>query len=155
MIYKTITEGVFNSKLLYILFNYLANIGFKHKRENLIYFAFVLLKKILRCCPMYYLFEALEKIKPSICLKFYKQSYKKNKTKIKAIPYPLIISQQYKKSLYWFFKSIQKKTDKSFTLKIVYELYKINLYNLSDAILKKYEYYKYATLFKTSSRFKW
>ena len=101
------------------------------------------------------LFEALEKIKPSISLKFYKQSYKKNKTKIKAIPYPLMISQQYKKSLYWFFKSIQKKTDKSFTLKIVSELYKINLYNLSDAILKKYEYYKYATLFKTSSRFKW
>ena len=48
MIFKTITEGVFNSKLLYILFNYLGTIGFKHKRENLIYLAFVLLKKTLK-----------------------------------------------------------------------------------------------------------
>jgi hypothetical protein len=60
-----------------------------------------LLKSKLNCCPIFFLFEALEKIKPIVGLKIYKKKHKKKKMiKTTAIPFFLTISLQYKKAIF-------------------------------------------------------
>jgi hypothetical protein len=60
-----------------------------------------LLKNKLNCSPIFFLFEALEKIKPIIGLKLYKKKQKKKKMmKITAIPFFLTLALQYKKAIF-------------------------------------------------------
>jgi hypothetical protein len=63
--------------------------------------SFYFLKKKLNCCPVYFFFEALEKIKPFISLKLYKKKHKKKKVvKIIAIPFFATLPLQYKKAIF-------------------------------------------------------
>jgi ribosomal protein S7 len=110
------------------------------------------LKNKLNCCPIFFLFEALEKIKPIIGLKFYK---KKGGIKITAIPYFLTLALQYKKAIFWLYKSIQLRFEKKLISKVSNELYAINILNIGESLKKKRECYKYAIMFKTVKRFKW
>jgi ribosomal protein S7 len=110
----------------------------------------------LNCCPIFFFFEVLEKIKPSIGLKFYKKKHKKKKfTKVTATPLFLTLSAQYRKAIYWLSKSIKVRHEKKLILKIVNELYGINFLNVGESLKKKTEYYKFGVMFKVTKRFKW
>lgn len=110
-----------------------------------------MLKSKLNCCPIFFFFEALEKIKPIIGLKFYKQ---KKRIKITVIPYFLTLASQYKKAIFWISKAIKLRFEKKLISKISNELYAINVLNLGESLKKKKECYKYAIMFKTVKRFK-
>lgn len=156
MIRNFYIEGTFRSKWFSKLINHWFFSGLHYKAEKLFYLSFYLLKSKLNCCPVFFLFEALEKIKPIVGLKIYKKKYKKKKMiKITAIPFFLTISLQYKKAIFWLSKSIQLRFEKKLTAKILNELYTINILNGGESLKKKKECYKYAVMFKTAKRFKW
>lgn len=145
-------EGTFRSKWFSKLINHWFFSGLNYKAEKIFYLSFYLLKNKLKCCPIFFLFEALEKIKPIIGLKFYK---KKKKIKITAIPFFLTLALQYKKAIFWLSKAIQLRFEKKLISKISNELYAINILNRGESLKKKKECYKYAIMFKTVKRFKW
>lgn len=156
MINNFYIEGIFRSKWFSKLINHWFFSGLHYKAEKLFYLSFYLLKSKLNCCPIFFLFEALEKIKPIVGLKIYKKKHKKKKMiKTTAIPFFLTISLQYKKAIFWLSKSIQLRFEKKLTAKISNELYAINILNGGESLKKKKECYKYAVMFKTAKRFKW
>jgi hypothetical protein len=56
---------------------------------------------MLNCCPVFFFFEALEKIKPFIGLKLYKKKHRKKKiVKVTATPFFLVLPLQYKKAIF-------------------------------------------------------
>lgn len=75
--------------------------------------------------------------------------------KVTAIPFTLVISLQYKQALLWLVKCINQRREKDLTLKFFTELCSINFFNNSFALKKKLEWYRFAVLFKTATRFKW
>jgi ribosomal protein S7 len=129
--------------------------GCTYKTEKLFYVSFLLLKNKLNCCPIFFFFEVLEKIKPLIGLKFYKKKHKKKITKVTAIPFFLTLSAQYRKAVFWLSKSIQVRHEKKLILKIVNELHGINFLNLGESLKKKTEYYRLGIALKATKRFKW
>ena len=128
--------------------------GKKFYIEKIIYFSFYELKKKLQYCSLFFFFEALEKIKPSIGLKIYKLGKGKRK-KINIFPYILNKSAQYKKSIYWLAKAIKLRKENTLCLKICLEFYDINFNNSGNSLKKKKEYYKYVIMFKAIKKFKW
>lgn len=149
-------EGTFSSKWFSKLINHWFFSGLNYKAEKLFYLSFYFLKNKLNCCPIFFFFEALEKIKPTIGLKLYKKKHKKKKiVKITAIPFYLTLSLQYKKAIFWLSKAIQLRFEKKLISKIANELYAINVLNTGESLKKKKECYKYAVMFKTAKRYKW
>jgi len=149
-------EGIFRSKWFSKFINHWFFSGNNYKAEKLFYLSFYFLKKKLNCCPVYFFFEALEKIKPFISLKLYKKKHKKKKVvKIIAIPFFATLPLQYKKAIFWLSKSIQLRFEIFLKSKVSNELYFINVLNSGESLKKKMEYYKYAVMFKATKRFKW
>jgi len=73
----------------------------KHKFEALLYLSLFLIKSKLRSCPLFYLLEAIEIVKPVVGLKLIKNRHKNSKIcKIVAIPYVQSISFQYGRGLF-------------------------------------------------------
>ena len=98
----------------------------------------------------------MEKIKPYIGLKINKYKFGNiKKKKIKAFPYILNTTSQYKKSVYWLCKSIKLKKEVNLPLKLYFELYEIIFTNTSISLKKKKNYYKYIIMFTTIKNFKW
>lgn len=156
MINKFYIEGTFRSKWFSKLINHWFFSGLNYRAEKIFYLSFYLLKNKLNCSPIFFLFEALEKIKPIIGLKLYKKKQKKKKMmKITAIPFFLTLALQYKKAIFWLSKAIQLRFEKKLTSKISNELYAVNVLNVGESLKKKQECYKYAVMFKTAKRFKW
>jgi hypothetical protein len=114
-----------------------------------------MLKNKLNCCPIFFLFEALEKIKPIVGLKFHKKKQKKKVLKVTAIPFFLAPSLQYKKAVFWLSRSIQLRSEKRLISKVSNELYAVNILKSGESLKKKKELYKYAVMFKTAKNFKW
>jgi hypothetical protein len=105
---------------------------------------------------LFIFFEVLEKIKISIGLKIDKNKWKNSKnTAVKAFPYILNISAQYKKSILWLTQSIKSRLEKNLSLKIYNEFYDILFRFSGNTLKKKKDYYKYVILFKTAKKFKW
>jgi ribosomal protein S7 len=100
MTHNTYIEGTFRSKWFSKLINYWFFSGSHYKAEKLFYLSFYTLKNKLNCCPIFFLFEALEKIKPIVGLKIYKKKQKKKVLKITAIPFFLTAPLQYKKAVF-------------------------------------------------------
>jgi ribosomal protein S7 len=147
-------EGFFRSKWLSKLLNSWFFFGQQQQVEFLVYASFFLMKKKLDVCPLFYFFEVLEKIKPMLGLKIYKQKNRKvNKHLI--VPYILKVSVRYKKAIYWFIRAV--KTQKGGVLiKVVQEILDVLFsVNSSVCILKKKECYNHALLFKKAKKFKW
>jgi ribosomal protein S7 len=100
----------------------------------------LLLKIKLNCNPLFFFFEALEKIKPIVGLKFTKKNIKASKVlKVTAVPFLLTVELQYKQALLWLIKSTVLRVDKSLSLKLFSELYSITFFNTSLALKKKCE----------------
>lgn len=153
---NTYIEGTFYSKWFSKFINHWFFSGVNFQTEKLFYLSFFFFKSKLNCCPLFFFFEALEKIKPFIGLKLYKKKHKKNKiVKVTAIPYFFKLPLQYKKGIFWLAKASQLRVEKNLIQKIVNELYSINILNSGESLKKKMELYKYAVLFKTTKRFKW
>jgi len=149
-------EGRFRSKWFSKFINHWLFLCLPHKTEKLLYISFFTLKNKLNCCPILIFFEVLEKIKPSIGLKFYKKRHKKKKlTKVMAVPFILNLSAQCRKAIFWLFKSIKVRHEKKLILKIVNELYGISFLTLGESLKKKNEFYTFGVMFKTAKRFKW
>lgn len=149
-------EGRFRSQWFSKFINHWLFLGVTYKIEKLFYLSFFLLKNKLNCCPLFFFFEALENIKPSVSLRFYKKKHKKKKlVKITAIPIFLTLSFQYRKAIFWLSKAIQLRHEKKIVSKILNELYTINVLNLGESLKKKTEYYKFSVMFKMVKRFKW
>ena len=147
-------EGFFWSKWLLKFIN---RFFFKGKRflvEKSLYFSFFLLKKKLCVCSIFLFFEVLEKIKPIISLNIYKLKKSKVK-KLCATPFIGKFAVQYKKGIFWLSKAIKLRKEQKLSIKIFYEFYDINYFNLGKALQKKKEYYKYFLFFKITKRFKW
>lgn len=128
--------------------------GKNYKLEKILYRSFFNLKKKLKYCPLFFFFEAIEKIKPEIGLKIYhKRKNKINQTT--TIPYILDSLAQYKKSIRWLVKSIKLRKDFFLIDKINKEFYDIIIHNKGDSLKKKKGYYKYAVMFKSIIKYKW
>ncbi len=156
MIINNYIEGTFRSKWFSKFINHWFFSGVNFQTEKLFYLSFFFLKSKLNCCPIFFFFEALEKIKPFIGLKLYKKKHKKKKiVKITAIPFFLTLPLQYKKAIFWLSKSTQLRFEFFLIHKVANELYSINILNSGESLKKKMESYKYAVMFKTTKRFKW
>lgn len=129
-------------------------IGKQFNIEKIIYFSFFLIKKNLKCSPLFIFFEVLEKIRPLIGLKLYRQK-KRKVTKI--IANPIIIKEpiQYQKAIFWLSKAIKCRKEKFLSLRIFQEFYSIIFFNTGNTLKKKKEYYQYAILYKSIKKFKW
>jgi ribosomal protein S7 len=74
---------------------------------------------------------------------------------VKAFPFLLNTTSQYKKSILWLIQSIKLRSEHNLSLKIYYEFYDI-LFNFGgNTLKKKKDYYKHIILFKTVKKFKW
>lgn len=148
-------EGLFHSKWLSKFINYWFFSGKTFKIEKILYYSFFLIKYKLNCCPLYLFFEGLEKIKPVIGLKMYKQKRRKV-NKIIAVPFVMNFLLRYKKALTWLSVSIKlRNNQKKLSSRIFFELRDICINNNSLSIKKKKEYYKYAIQAKVAKKFKW
>jgi len=149
-------DGYYSSKWLSKFINKASMKGKKCHTEKWIYFSFFLLKKHLKFYPLFIFFEVLEKIKVSVGLKLNKTKWKNSKNiAVKAFPFLLNTTSQYKKVILWLIQSIRLRLEKNLSLKIYYEFYDI-LFNFSgNTLRKKKNYYKYVILFKTVKKFKW
>ncbi len=148
------TEGIFFSKWLSKFINQNLKLGKTFKIEKMIYYNFFLLKKNFNFSCLFFLFEVLEKIKPSIGLKIFISDLV-SKKKPKAIPFLLHTGLQYKKALYWLWLSIKTRKENTLLLRVYNEFYDILINESSDSLKKKKEYYKHTISFKTVKRFKW
>lgn len=145
-------EGIFKCKWLSIFF---CRWCFsKNKIEKFIYFSFFLLKKRFVISPLFLFFEVLEKLKPSVGLKLYKNDNGKKKIN-KACPVILDSRLKYKKSLYWLMKSTQLRKDFFFSNKLYNDIKNLIFNRTNNSIRIKREYYNYAILFKSTKRFYW
>ena len=147
-------EAVFNSKWLSKFVNCWFFTGKKHQIEKLIYLSFFILKKKFNINPLFFFFEALERLKPWVGLKIYK-TIKSNKKKNQAYPIILNANIQYKKAIYWLIKSIQLRKETTLSRKINNEIKNIIFNEITNSIKKKKEYYNYSILFKSVRKFKW
>lgn len=97
-----------------------------------------MLKLKLNCNPLFFFFEALEKIKPIVGLRFIRKKLKASRVlKVSAIPFILIIALQYQQAIVWFIKSTMQRSEKNLILKLFAELYFINVCHSSLALKKK------------------
>jgi ribosomal protein S7 len=147
-------EGTFHSKWFSKFINHWFFFGASFQTEKLLYLVFFIIKTKFNCCPIFFFFESLEKIKPSIGLKFFKKK-KKKKIKVTAVPFVLPLAAQYQKAVLWLAKSIRVRHEQKLVSKIVNELYSVNFLGVGESLKKKTEYYKFAVVFKTTKRFKW
>lgn len=147
-------EGIFKSIWLSKFINQWFFIGKQFSVEKIIYFSFFLIKKKLKCSPLFIFFETLEKIRPLIGLKLYKKK-KRKITQVTASPIIIKEPLQYKKAIFWLAKAIKFRKEKSLSLKIIQEFYAIIFLNNGNTLKKKKEYYQYAILYKTVKKFKW
>ena len=149
-------DGYYSSKWLSKFINKMSIKGKKDFIEKLIYLSLFSIKKKLKFYPLFIFFEVLEKIKISIGLKLNKNKWKNSKNiAVKAFPFLLNTTSQYKKSILWLIQSIKLRSELNLSLKIYYEFYDI-LFNFGGNTLKKKKnYYKHIILFKTVKKFKW
>jgi ribosomal protein S7 len=61
---------------------------------------------------------------------------------------------QYKKSICWLVKAIKLRQEFFLIDKINKEFYDININNKGESLKKKRDYYKYAVMFKSLSKYK-
>jgi ribosomal protein S7 len=122
--------------------------------EKIVYFSFFLLKKKLFNSPIFLYFEALERVKAVINLKIYK-SKKGKGIKLNVIPFVIGFKQQYIKAINWLVFSVKSHNIRNLMTKIFYEFYCLLYLKTSIIFNKKKEFYKYATKFKISKKFKW
>jgi ribosomal protein S7 len=146
-------EGIFNCKWLSRFMNCWFFKGEKSKIEKLIYNSFFFLKKKFNANGLLLLFEVLEQLKPWIGLKL--QRNKQKKSQIEACPIILTSNIQYKKAIYWLIRSVQLRKEANFSNKMTNEITAIIFGEITNSLKKKKEYYNYAVLFKSVSRFKW
>jgi len=128
--------------------------GKQNKIEKLIYSLFFAFKSKYKESLIFYFFEILEKIKPIIGLKLYKNNSRKVK-KSDATTMLLQITSQYKKAIFWLSRAIKLRKEKSLSTKIYNEFVDILFNNTGFALKKKKEHYKLTVLFKTRRKFKW
>jgi len=154
MKYLVCNEGHFRSKWLCKFISQWISQGKKWLIERVIYLNFFFIKKKNLLLPLFYYFEILEKIKPTIGLNVLKLKKKKIK-KVKVFPYVLSKTFQYKKSICWLVKSIKLRKENSLFLRVYKEFYDILVKGVSDCLKKKKLNYKYIVMFKSNKRFKW
>lgn len=128
--------------------------GKKYLVEKIIYLYMYFIKKKLSGSGIFFFFESLEKVKPTIGLKFYVLK-KKKVQRMTAIPYIATVVLQYKKAIFWLMNAIQIRKEKKWCFKVFQEFYDILLNKSGASLLKKKEFYKYVILFKTTKKFKW
>jgi small subunit ribosomal protein S7 len=139
-------ESVFKSYWLSKFISKWSISGRKSYLEIIIYYALYTCKKKFKQNPLFIFFEVIDIIKPYIGLQIDKHG---------TIPYVLNPLLQYNKSIDWLFKSIMLRFEKKLWLKIYNEFYNIILNNTTNSIIKKKDYYKYITMFKSIQKFKW
>ena len=111
-------DGVFKSILLSKFIKHLYTLANSSLIFKSIYTVFYILKKKLNCCPIFFFFEAIEKIRPIIGVKL------SSKKKIKEIEitfasiYILRKEEQYNKAIFWLYKSVSMRKEKSLIIKI-------------------------------------
>jgi len=147
-------EGIFKSIWLSKFINQWFFIGEQFNIEKIIYFSFFLIKKKLKCSPIFIFFEVLEKIRPLIGLKIYKKK-KRKLTKVTASPIIIKEPIQYKRAIFWLATAIKFRKEKFLSLKILQEFYGIIFFNTGNTLKKKKEFYQYAIMYKTIKKFKW
>ena len=144
-------EGLFNCKWLSKFINCWFFNGEKSKIENLLYSSILFLNVFLNINGLLILFEALENLKPWIGLKIYRSAKQLNR----AQPVILTAKRQYRKAVYWLVKSIQIRKESNFKARMVNEIKGIVFGSITNSLRKKKNYYNYAVLCKTASKFKW
>lgn len=147
-------EGFFQSKWFSKFINQWFFKGNTNKTEKILYKSFFILKKLLNCCPIFFFFEVIEKIKPEIGLKIHRKRQLKI-TGSTTVPYILDNLEQYKKSICWLVKAIKLRQDFFLSDKINKEFYDIIVNNKGESLKKKRDYYKYAVMFKSLTKYKW
>jgi ribosomal protein S7 len=129
-------EAVFTSSWLSKFINLWVKKGNNFFTEKIIYNNFIYLKYKINFSGLFFFFEVLEKVKPSIDLKVYNWGRKKNK-KIKAFPYFMTGHAQYKKGLGWLANAIKKRKELNLGGKIYKEFYGIVLESAGATLKKK------------------
>lgn len=152
--YINYMEGTFNSRWISKFINQWFFLGKQQKIERLLYASFFIIKKKLKLSPIFFFFEALEKLKPVIGLKLYRKKQRKI-IKVNAVPYLLEVPLRYKKAIRWLAQAIKMQTSGSLKFNIFKEMYAINVFKASLSQKKKKEYYKYAVMYKRNKQFKW
>jgi ribosomal protein S7 len=71
-----------------------------------------------------------------------------------TVPFILDNLAQYKKSIYWLVKAIKLRKEFFLTDKVIKEFYDIIFYNKGDSLKKKKNYYRYAVIFKSGTKYK-
>jgi ribosomal protein S7 len=150
-IYK---EGIFKSKWLSKFINSLFFTGKRWKSENFAYDSFFALKFFFVINILFLFLEVLERLKPWVGLRLQHIMYNK-KQKIQAYPITLNKGTQYTKAINWLIRSIQLRQETNFCTRISNEIKSIIFNELTNSIIKKKEYYKYAIMFKSKKNFKW
>ena len=145
-------EGNFKSIWLSRYINSLSYKGKNFLIEKLIYSVFYFFKKCFNIHSIFFLFEALERLKPVIGLKLHRIVKSKRK---KIYAYPVIINNRirHRKAMYWLIKSVKRRKELSFLIKMNKELENILFNEMTESIRKKKEYYNHAILFKSVKKF--
>lgn len=148
-------ENIYMSKLLLKFINAFLFTNLKIKIEKLVYYSFFYWKKQSNNLALFYLFEALFKIRPLIGFYIYIIKTKQTK-KIKIRPYFMPFEARWQKAIYWFSRSIKMENQKqSFLLTVSDELYNVTQLDKSSSLSQKIKYYKTILSFKTSKNYTW
>ena len=100
-------------------------------------------------------FESIEKIKPTLFIRFKKKITRK-KVSIVVIPKYLRFLDQYKKGIRWLeFSLIMHTNQNEYFLKLFYELFNFNAYNESFMLQKKTENYTLILKNKFNKHYRW
>jgi ribosomal protein S7 len=151
---KNYIDGFFQSKWFSKFITQWFFKGKNYRIEKIMYKSFFNIKKQLNYCPIFIFFEVIEKIKPEIGLKIYHKSKRKISGTV-TVPFILDNLAQYKKSIYWLVKAIKLRKEFFLSNKVIKEFYDIIFYNKGDSLKKKKNYYKYAVIFKSGTKYKW
>lgn len=142
----------------YLLSHFLNLLNKKGKKklvEKNIYKSFILLGIKLRENPYLIFFESVEKIKPTLFIKFKKKITRK-KVFVVVIPKHLKFLDQYKKGMRWLeFSLIVSTNQNQFFFKLFYELFNFNTYNESFTLQKKTETYTLILKNKFNKHYRW
>ena len=148
-------DNIYMSKLFLKFINSFIFTSLKFKMEKLIYNTFFFWKKQLNIIPLFFLFEALFKIRPLIGFYIYIVKTKQNK-KIKIKPHFMPFEARWKKAIYWLSRSIKIDRDKqSFFSNIINEVLNITTLEKGISLQQKIKYYKTILSFKTSKNYIW
>lgn len=148
-------DSVYSSALIYQTINILMDKGSKNLSEKTIYNAFFFLSLKYRECPYLIFFETIERIRPTLYIKF-RRKWIRRKKKITIIPITLNYYQQYRRSLKWI-KLIYflRFNDEILVFKFFNECINLHVKNESLLLDKKLEFYQCAIKNKLNKHYRW